>query len=507
MSSVTSESPLNKLFKDVSSNSTVMVGSVFSLLLILYASVAAPKLPKKVAEFFDNSLVKLLYMFMIAYLATKNPALSLIVSVILLLTIQTLSTYDTAEKVVKGLKNTRGFVERDILQLDSVRENKPVQPVQPKPVQPKPVQPKPEQPIQPKPVQPQPVQSKPAMPPPESPNVKAQQIIDKLRSAYSSNKDTLNKINANENNAPNNIPNNVPNMAPNDMNKVNSVYSQKQPSNDSVKLDINVVANKIKENFGDVVIHPNKLRRITETLENAASNMNAAVNAVANNDQATAAKLQNNAKMLETQATCMVKVDALSQKAKEAQNNGDQTTAQTLSHEAAKNNMVVDLITKSQDHLEHARKFSLLGKHDEAEKHMAESAQLDRKVNEVLNARVNTPAKPVAKPVTKPVAKHVAKNESKQVPYSMKGSVTTDPNLTKDDTPTLPSGYAHDNYYSSVAHETDLLFQSTNKIQSANVAPTTVPHPRVNTNKHKDDDDDDDEFNVSGYNPSGFANF
>ena len=74
-------------------------------------------------------------------------------------------------------------------------------------------------------------------------------------------------------------------------------------------------------------------------------------------------------------------------------------------------------------------------------------------------------------------------------------------------TPSLPSGYSHDNYYSSFAHETDLLFQSTNKIQSANVAPTTVPHPRVNTNKHKDDDDDDDEFNVSGYNPSGFANF
>jgi hypothetical protein len=94
---------VNKTLKFVNSNK--IMNSVVAIFLILYAVLAAPKLPKSVAKVFDYTLVKLVYMFLIAYLATKNPSVAIISAATLLITIQTLSSYDTADKIVDAVQS------------------------------------------------------------------------------------------------------------------------------------------------------------------------------------------------------------------------------------------------------------------------------------------------------------------------------------------------------------------------------------------------------------------
>ena len=83
-------------------NKNKILSSVLSMLLVLYAAAAAPKLPTSVVKVFDNSLFKLGFMFMIAYLATKDPSVAIITAIALLVTIQTLSSREAAESVVKS---------------------------------------------------------------------------------------------------------------------------------------------------------------------------------------------------------------------------------------------------------------------------------------------------------------------------------------------------------------------------------------------------------------------
>ena len=89
-------SSINNMFTDLSSSvndigNNEVFNSVIVIILVLYITLAAPKLPKSIAVIFDSPFVKLLYLFLIGYLASKNPAVSLIVAVMLLVTIQTLT--------------------------------------------------------------------------------------------------------------------------------------------------------------------------------------------------------------------------------------------------------------------------------------------------------------------------------------------------------------------------------------------------------------------------------
>ena len=92
----------NNILKTMDNNQ--MVYSVVSILLVLYSALAAPKLSKSFAKVFDNPLVKILYMFLIGYLATKNPTVSIMAAVALFLTLQTLASHDVAEAVVTSYK-------------------------------------------------------------------------------------------------------------------------------------------------------------------------------------------------------------------------------------------------------------------------------------------------------------------------------------------------------------------------------------------------------------------
>lgn len=94
--------------KAVSSNKYVhtYIAPVVALLLVLWIVMAAPKLPKSVVQFFDYPVVKIIYMFLIVYIATHNPSVAIVATVALLVMLQTLSSYETAEKLIPAATTT-----------------------------------------------------------------------------------------------------------------------------------------------------------------------------------------------------------------------------------------------------------------------------------------------------------------------------------------------------------------------------------------------------------------
>ena len=103
-------------------NKNKILSSVLGMLLVLYAAAAAPKLPKSVVKIFDNSLFKLGYMFMIAYLATKDPSVAIITAVALLVTIQTLASREAAELAVRAAEaESKARAESELKQVAQER--------------------------------------------------------------------------------------------------------------------------------------------------------------------------------------------------------------------------------------------------------------------------------------------------------------------------------------------------------------------------------------------------
>ena len=89
----------------VNINKNKVLSSAIGILLVLYITMAAPKLPKSFLPIFDNSIFKVLYIFLIAYLASNNPALSLIIAVVLFVSFHTLSAYEDSAKLHKLSSN------------------------------------------------------------------------------------------------------------------------------------------------------------------------------------------------------------------------------------------------------------------------------------------------------------------------------------------------------------------------------------------------------------------
>ena len=79
------------------------LSSVIGMFLVLYAGLAAPKLPRVIADLFDHSGFRLAVLFMIAYTASKNSGVAIVATVALLMSFQTLSMYKTNDVVVNTL--------------------------------------------------------------------------------------------------------------------------------------------------------------------------------------------------------------------------------------------------------------------------------------------------------------------------------------------------------------------------------------------------------------------
>ena len=75
-------------------NNNKILFTIVSVLLSLYAGMIAPKLPKSIALLIDNFYVKLLLIFIIAYISSHNPLLSLLISLAILLSMQALITLE-----------------------------------------------------------------------------------------------------------------------------------------------------------------------------------------------------------------------------------------------------------------------------------------------------------------------------------------------------------------------------------------------------------------------------
>jgi hypothetical protein len=75
--------------------------SALGLFLVLYGSLAAPKLPKNIALLFKNDIFKFLVIFMIAFMASKDSSVAIVASVGLLISLQTLSYYETNVKILE----------------------------------------------------------------------------------------------------------------------------------------------------------------------------------------------------------------------------------------------------------------------------------------------------------------------------------------------------------------------------------------------------------------------
>lgn len=90
------------------------VNTALYLFLILYAGLAAPKLPSYISKLFNNAIFRVLILFLIAYLASKDVEAAILVSVGLVITLMTLNHHKVNEKITSLLNmKAEGFMPND----------------------------------------------------------------------------------------------------------------------------------------------------------------------------------------------------------------------------------------------------------------------------------------------------------------------------------------------------------------------------------------------------------
>lgn len=82
-----------------------------ALFLILYASLAAPRLPEYIAKLFDNMFFKLLIFFLIAYVAQSSPTVAIIAAIAVMVSLMTLSRYKFNAEMMNVVNRYEGFSE------------------------------------------------------------------------------------------------------------------------------------------------------------------------------------------------------------------------------------------------------------------------------------------------------------------------------------------------------------------------------------------------------------
>jgi len=76
-----------------------------ALFLILYSSLAAPKLPSYIAKLFDNTWFKLLCFFLIVYVSRKNATVAIIAAVAVMISLMTLNKIKFNESMMVVANN------------------------------------------------------------------------------------------------------------------------------------------------------------------------------------------------------------------------------------------------------------------------------------------------------------------------------------------------------------------------------------------------------------------
>lgn len=99
------------------------ISAVMSIVLILYAGMAAPRLPENIAVWFDNMFVKLVMFFLIAYTGRRNPTVAAIAAVGLMVTLQTVDRYNTNKKLAAVVTGSDGKKEGFAVEMPAVANN------------------------------------------------------------------------------------------------------------------------------------------------------------------------------------------------------------------------------------------------------------------------------------------------------------------------------------------------------------------------------------------------
>ena len=58
--------------------SNKIANALLGLFLVLYAGLAAPKLPRSVAKLFGNKIFKVVILFLVAYMSSRNTSVAII---------------------------------------------------------------------------------------------------------------------------------------------------------------------------------------------------------------------------------------------------------------------------------------------------------------------------------------------------------------------------------------------------------------------------------------------
>lgn len=96
---------------------------VVSIVLALYAGLAAPKLPNSVVMFFDTMIGKVLFLFLIGFMASRNVQVALMVAVAYVVTLH-VANKRTTEEYINFLKRERFMNYYELFATaDEVKEN------------------------------------------------------------------------------------------------------------------------------------------------------------------------------------------------------------------------------------------------------------------------------------------------------------------------------------------------------------------------------------------------
>lgn len=120
-----------KLTKSVARAPTKVLGNTYvsaavTLFLILYASLARPQLPVFIAKLFDNPLFRLLVLFGIAFMASRNFQVALLVSVAFTVTMNLLNE----QKIVEGFMAQQYEIDVDITDNGEMEEMEEIEDVE-----------------------------------------------------------------------------------------------------------------------------------------------------------------------------------------------------------------------------------------------------------------------------------------------------------------------------------------------------------------------------------------
>tara|TARA_B110000208_G_scaffold166470_1_gene205370 strand:- start:17 stop:547 length:531 start_codon:yes stop_codon:yes gene_type:complete len=122
---------MNKMINRVNSVlkqnlSNPIVSTILHLFLVLYAGLAVPKLSGWLKVVFDNFIVRIVIIAIVAVLNNYNPALALSASIVFILTLQTLSISFNNDKLKDVVDTANSNIVDEHIVPDSVNQHEDV---------------------------------------------------------------------------------------------------------------------------------------------------------------------------------------------------------------------------------------------------------------------------------------------------------------------------------------------------------------------------------------------